>query len=179
MSQFVVTDDGGVYEASVRATVTKLKELFPGIDPTSLEASLMLERSHRLLAGQRESHWARYGLTGRRFILLRLLYTSPEKRLSMSEIAAEMNLGMNNVSQLVANLVRDGLVERKSATADKRVVHAVLTAKGEDLFADVFPENSQRIQAAWSPLAESERLLLIDLLSRLRRHLLAGEAALD
>jgi len=101
MSQFVVAEDGGVYEASVRDTVNKLKELFPEIDPTSLEANLMLERSHRLLADQRESHWARYGLTGRRFILLRLLYTSHRKHLSMSEIATEMHLGMNNVTQLV------------------------------------------------------------------------------
>ena len=179
MSQFVVTDDGGVYEASVRETVTKLKELFPDIDPTSLEANLMMERSHRLLAGQRESHWARYGLTGRRFILLRLLYISHQKRLSMSEIAAEMHLGMNNVTQLVGGLVRDGLIERVAASEDKRVVHAVLTLKGEQMFTAVFPENTSRIEAAWATLTVSERKVLIHLLSRLRLHLLAGQAKLE
>jgi MarR family 2-MHQ and catechol resistance regulon transcriptional repressor len=179
MSQFVVTDDGGVYEASVRETVTRLNVLFPGIDATSLEANLMLERSHRLLAGQRESHWARYGLTGRRFILLRLLYTSREKRLSMSEIAAEMQLSINNVSQLVGGLVRDGLIERVTASEDKRVVHAMLTPKGEQMFTAVFPENISRIEAAWATLTESERKVLIHLLSRLRLHLLASQAKLE
>ena len=156
----------------MRYTVTKLKELFPEIDPTSLEANLMLERSHRLLADQRESHWARYGLTGRRFILLRLLYTSHRKHLSMSEIATEMHLGMNNVTQLVSWLVRDGLIERVTASEDKRVVHAVLTLKGEQMFTAVFPENIDRIE-------EDERKVLIHLLSRLRLHLLAGQVKLD
>jgi MarR family 2-MHQ and catechol resistance regulon transcriptional repressor len=176
MNQFVVAEDGRVYETSVRETVTRLKELFPEIDPTSLEANILLERSHRLLQGQRESYWAKFGLTGQRFVLLRLLYTSDQRRLSMSEIAAEMNQGMNNVTQLVGGLVRDALVERVTAEDDKRVVYAVLTAKGEEMFAAVFPPNAQRIEAAWSALSESEQKLLIHLLSRLRLHLLAGEA---
>jgi len=179
VNQFVVAEDGRVYEASVRATVTTLKEYFPEIDATSIEANILLERSHRLLQGQRESYWAKYGLTGQRFVLLRLLYTSPGKRLSMGEIASAMHQGMNNVTQLVGGLVKDGLAERMSAEDDKRVVYAVLTSKGGEMFAAAFPANAQRIEAAWSTLTESERKLLIHLLSRLRLHLLAGEATFE
>jgi DNA-binding MarR family transcriptional regulator len=179
MNQFVVSEDGRVYEASVRETVTRLKQLFPDVDATAIEANILLERSHRLLQGQRETHWATYGLTGQRFVLLRLLYTHAEHRLSMGEIAAEMHLGLNNVTQLVSGLVRDGLVERMTAKRDKRVIHAVLTPKGEDMFAAAFPSNARRIEAAWSPLTEAEQKVLVHLLARLRLHLLAGEATLE
>ena len=112
----------------------------------------MLERTHSLLLNMREAAWASFGLTGRRFILLRLLYTSDRRRLSMGEIASQMNLGTNNVTQLVDGMERDGLVERLTGPEDKRVVFATLTSQGEELFASVFPRNAQRIEDSWSAL---------------------------
>ena len=174
--RFVEGEDGAVHEASVRAAVSRLQEFFPDIDATSLEAHIVLERTHSLLLNMREAAWASFGLTGRRFILLRLLYTSDRRRLSMGEIASQMNLGTNNVTQLVDGMERDGLIERQTGPEDKRVVFATLTQQGQKLFASVFPRNARRIQDSWKALTDEEKKTLTQLLVRLRVDLLNEEA---
>src|SRR3990170_5843791 len=178
MNQFVVSGDGRVRETSVQDSIQHLKDMFPDLDASAWEAQVMLERTHRLLANLRDAHWTKYGLTGRRFILLRLLYTSPQKRLSMSEVAAHMNLAPNNVTQLIDGLERDGHVHREADGEDKRIIYATLTHQGEALFIEVFPENASRIAGAWSDLTEQEKQLLSHLLARLRMHLLTQDARL-
>jgi MarR family 2-MHQ and catechol resistance regulon transcriptional repressor len=176
VERFVKDDNGNMYETSVRATVDRLREFFPDVDAASLEAHIVFERTHSLLLNMREAAWASFGLTGRRFILLRLLYTSDRRRLSMGEIASQMNLGTNNVTQLVDGMERDGLVERLTGPEDKRVVFATLTKQGDELFSSVFPRNAQRIEDTWTALTEEEKTMLTRLLVRLRIHLLSQEA---
>src|SRR4051794_10883538 len=120
MHEFAASEDGRLHEVTARDTVERLKQLFPSINAASIEAQLMLERSHRLLANQRDSHWSSFGLTPRRFILLRLLYTSEPRQRSMRDIVSQMHLSNTNVTQLIDGLVRDGLVQRESAAGDKR-----------------------------------------------------------
>jgi len=178
MYQFTVSEDGRVRETSVHGSIQRLKALFPEVDAAAMEAHLMLERTHRLLASMRDTHWSEFGLTPRRVILLRLLYTSEQKRLSMGEVAAHMNLAPNNVTQLIDGLEREGHVRREAGGADKRVIYAALTEQGEALFGRVFPETARRVAAAWSDLNESEKELLSHLLARLRMHLLTSESRL-
>ncbi len=178
MDQFMVSGEGRVRETSVQKSIQRLKDMFPDLDATAWEAQVMLERTHRLLGNLRDAHWTKYGLTGRRFILLRLLYTTPGKRLSMREIAAHMNLAPNNVTQLIDGLERDGHVRREADAGDKRMINAVLTEQGETLFIEVFPETATRIAGAWSDLSEQEKQLLSHLLARLRMHLLTQDARL-
>jgi MarR family 2-MHQ and catechol resistance regulon transcriptional repressor len=178
MNEFVVSGEGRVRETSVQDSIQRLKDMFPDLDASAWEAQVMLERTHRLLANLRDAHWTKYGLTGRRFILLRLLYTTSHKRLSMSEIASHMNLAPNNVTQLIDGLERDGHVRREADGDDKRMIYATLTPQGEALFIEVFPENASRIADAWSDLTEQEKQLLSHLMARLRMHLLTQDARL-
>lgn len=178
MNQFLVSGEGRVRETSVEESIQRLKDMFPDLDAAAWEAQVMLERTHRLLANLRDAHWTKYGLTGRRFILLRLLYTTPQKRLSMREIAAHMNLAPNNVTQLIDGLERDGHVRREADADDKRIVYTALTDQGKALFIEVFPENAARISEAWSDLTDQEKQLLSHLLARLRMHLLTQDARL-
>ena len=178
MNQFTVSGDGRVRESSVQESIEALKAMFPDLDAAAWEAQVMLERTHRLVANMRDAHWTKYGLTGRRYILLRLLYTTPEKRLSMSEIASHMNLAPNNVTQLIDGLERDGHVRREADATDKRMINAVLTPQGEALFIEVFPGTANRISEAWSDLTEQEKQVLSHLLARLRMHLLTQNSRL-
>ena len=178
MNQFTVSGEGRVRENAVQESIEQLKAMFPDIDAPAWEAEVMLERTHRLLANLRDSAWTKFGLTGRRFILLRLLYTSPQQRLSMRAVASHMNLAPNNVTQLIDGLERDGQVRREPDDDDKRVIYATLTEQGEALFVDAFPKTADRIASAWSDLTEQEKQLLSHLLARLRMHLLTRDARL-
>jgi MarR family transcriptional regulator, 2-MHQ and catechol-resistance regulon repressor len=173
--EFVVDGEGHTREESVRRTVGRLKERFNGIDELALEAHLMLELTHGVLATMRETEWTQSGVTGRRVPLLRLLYLAEHNRLNMGTIAANLRIGTNNTTQLVDGMVRDGLVTRTIDHEDKRVIYAVLTDHGRALFADFFPRNALRISDAWAPLTDDEKQLLVSLLARLRMNLLTPD----
>ncbi len=177
--RFVVDGNGRVRETAVAESMSRLQQMFPDIDGSALETQIMLERSHRLLANVRDTQWSQYGLTGSRYILLRLLYVAPSRRLTMSEIAANMNLGPNGVTQLVDAMVDAGLVERRAGDEDRRMTYANLTDKGKELFEFVLPLTAKRIERAWAPLSKSEREILRHLLAKLRMHLLANEALVE
>jgi DNA-binding MarR family transcriptional regulator len=173
MQQFAGSGDGYAYEVAVRAAVSQLKEHFPDIDQASVEAHLMLARTYTTLVDMRAPYWTQFGITGPRFMILRLLFLAAGQRASMSEIAADLNKGMANVTQLVDGLVQDDLVERGVALQDRRIVQARLTPRGAALFSSVFPENAARIAEAWAPLTDQEKLQLVDLLSRVRLNLVS------
>jgi MarR family 2-MHQ and catechol resistance regulon transcriptional repressor len=171
--QFEISRDGHLRETEVHEAVSALKQLFGEIDPLALEATLMLERTHSLMTDERSAYWSRFGITARRFILLRHLYLAPARRLSMGDIANVLNAGTANATQIVAGMVQDGLVERVVAEDDRRVVFAVITPKGEEVFRNVFTQNAARLKESWTPLTDREMQILIDLLTRLRVHLLS------
>jgi MarR family 2-MHQ and catechol resistance regulon transcriptional repressor len=173
MYQFDVTPDGFIRESAVNAMVSKLKDSFPETDALALEAHLMLGMTYSYLADVKKDFRAKFGITGRRFTVLRLLYLAEGRRLSMGTIAANLEIGTNNTTQLVDGLVRDGLVERMTAPDDKRVIYAVLSKAGAELFAHAFPLNAARLKETWAPLSDREKQLLIHLLSRIRLSLLA------
>src|SRR4051794_19233002 len=131
MFQFEISKDGQIREADVHEAIGRLKLAFPDLDAAALEATMMLERTHALLLDARAAYWAKFGITAKRFILLRHLYLADSKRLAMGEIATVLDAGMPNVTQIIGGLVRDGLVTRETASDDKRVIYAVLTAKGQ------------------------------------------------
>jgi MarR family 2-MHQ and catechol resistance regulon transcriptional repressor len=171
--QFDVTPEGLLHETAVNEMVTKLKETFPGTDDLALEAHLMLGLTDRYLAEVSADFRAKFGITGRRFTVLRLLYLAEGKRMSMGTIAANLDIGTNNTTQLIDGLVKDGLVERLTAPEDKRVIYAVLSDEGARLFAYVFPMNAERIRQTWAPLSVKEKQVLIHLLARLRLNLVS------
>jgi len=173
MFQFEISTEGQIREADVHEAVTGLKRLFPDLDPLALEATMMLERTHALMLDARAAYWAKFGITARRFILLRHLYLAEGKRLSMGEIATVLNAGTPNVTQIIAGMVRDELVTRTIGEDDRRVIYAVLTAKGEDVFESVFSQNAMRLKDSWTPLTDKEKQQLVNMLARLRIHLLA------
>ena len=177
--QFFVDESGRLHESSVYEGLSRLFEVYPGMDFLSMEVEVMLERCHRLLALERDGLWAPLGLTGSRFILLRLLYASPERRLNMGQIAAQMNLEPNNVTQLIASLVQQGLVRKEHDVSDKRVIYANLTPDGEHIFLRALEENAERIRQALNVLDARERQNLGHLLTKVRMHLLANPSRLE
>jgi MarR family 2-MHQ and catechol resistance regulon transcriptional repressor len=177
--QFFVDGSGRLHESSVHDGLRMLFEVYPTLDLVSMEAEIMLERCHRLMALERDALWEPLGLTGSRFILLRLLYAAESQRLTMGQIAAQMNLEPNNVTQLVAWLVAQGLVQKEAASTDKRVTYAVLTPEGMKLFLTAMEAGARRTQQALDVLDDRERQNLSHLLTKVRMHLLANASRLD
>ena len=67
------------------------------------------------------------------FATLHILLNSPDHRYPMSRIARELSMTSGGFTKLVDRLGREGLVDRRSTSADRRVIFVVLTPKGLSL----------------------------------------------
>lgn len=75
------------------------------------------------------------------FDVLVRLGRSPERRLRMSDLAAQTILSTSGVTRVVDRLERDGLVVRQACPSDRRGSFAVLTDDGAARLAAILPEH--------------------------------------
>jgi DNA-binding MarR family transcriptional regulator len=103
---------------------------------------------------------ASHGISLSRFDVLANLYRAPSAGLRLSDLSAQLMVSNGNVTQVMAPLVKDGLVIRRASKTDARVATASLSAKGraafeamaadharwvENLLASISPDDQQKI----------------------------------
>src|SRR5260221_6952134 len=85
--------------------------------------------THRRLLASIEAE----GLPGPSFEALRLLLASDDHRLPMSRLARDLTMTAGGLTKLADRLARDGLIDRRNSSDDRRGVYAALTPKGAEL----------------------------------------------
>ena len=70
------------------------------------------------------------GLPGPWFDVLRLLLDADGHRMPMSALARQLHMTAGGFTKLADRMARDGLIDRRNSSADRRVVYAALTPKG-------------------------------------------------
>ena len=87
--------------------------------------------------------------------------------LKQGEIGAKILKSSGNITMVVDNLERRGLVRRERESGDRRCVTVSLTDAGEALIAGIFPRHAASIMRELSVLTESEQRELGRLCRRL------------
>ncbi len=85
-----------------------------------------------------------YGLTPGQIAVLQLLYR--EGPLQHGQIGPAVSRSSGNVTTVVDNLVRRGLVTRERSNQDRRVVHVNLTELGRETTSKILPGYSGEVQ---------------------------------
>lgn len=120
---------------------------------------------------------APWGLTYPQYLVLAALWLDGEQTIgSLGEV---MRLDSGTLSPLVRRLEQAGLVERSRGRTDERVVTVQLTARGNELRAEVAPIHAAVAEAAGLRDDDHRRELIIelrDITQRLQR-VTAGLAA--
>jgi DNA-binding MarR family transcriptional regulator len=70
------------------------------------------------------------GLPGPWFEVLRLLLDADEHRRPMSVLARQLQMTAGGFTKLADRMAREGLIDRRNSSADRRIVYAALTPKG-------------------------------------------------
>lgn len=73
------------------------------------------------------------GVPAQWFAVLLLLLRSPENRLPMNRLARELSITSGGFTKLADRMGREGLIDRRNSSGDRRVIYAALTADGLDL----------------------------------------------
>ncbi|MBV9592265.1 MAG: MarR family transcriptional regulator [Actinobacteria bacterium] len=76
------------------------------------------------------------GLPGPWFEALRLLMTAEDHRLPMSRLARDLSMTAGGLTKLADRMARDGLIDRRNSSDDRRVVYAALTPRGTELASE-------------------------------------------
>src|SRR5258706_4644203 len=117
---------------------------------------------------------SRFATTLPRFDLMAQLERHPAG-LKMNELSRRLMVTGGNVTGIVDQLVREGLVER-SADADRRAFRVRLTRSGERAFGEMARAHEQWIVELLEGLTRREHVDLFKLLARLKQVAQRGES---
>ena len=110
-------------------------------------------------------HIQTFGLTEPQFGVLECLgHLGP---LTLGELSRKQLVSGGNITCVVDNLEKQGLVERVPSPHDRRAIVAQLTSKGQQLFNDVFALHAEFVADTASVLTEKEQEQLAALLKKL------------
>jgi len=111
----------------------------------------------------------RFGTTLPRFDLMAQLARHPEG-LKMNELSRLLMVTGGNVTTIVDQLEKEGLVERFDEPADRRAFRIHLTRTGERTFADMAREHEEWVVGLLSGLSRREQDDLLRLLAKVKQH---------
>ncbi|MDE0027554.1 MAG: MarR family transcriptional regulator [Spirochaetaceae bacterium] len=106
----------------------------------------------------------RAGITGAQFFTLVRI---PDDGIPLTKLAARSWADPGNASGVVDRLVREGLVERRPADGDRRVVLVHATAAGRQRISELRPEYERRVRRVMEALTAAELNDLNTLLEKL------------
>jgi DNA-binding MarR family transcriptional regulator len=119
----------------------------------------------RVRAGLREE----FGTTLPRFDLMAQLERHPEG-LKMNELSRLLMVTGGNVTGVVDQLEKEGLVERLAEPADRRAFRIRLTRSGEKTFAEMARAHESWVVELLAGLSGRERDELLKLLAKVKIH---------
>ncbi|GAB2555862.1 MarR family 2-MHQ and catechol resistance regulon transcriptional repressor [Gracilibacillus alcaliphilus] len=133
-------------------------------DP-SLKLFVVLSKAYRSVADQVAKDISSYGLNTTDFGVLELLYHQGDH--TLQKIGEKILLASGSITYVVDKLEKKGLIKRTPCPTDRRITYASITAEGEQLLNDIFPQHWRQIEAIMGGLEEEEKLAAIQLLKKL------------
>jgi len=133
----------------------------------ALDTYIKLSRASGTIDARLAANLARFGLTsGQLGVIEALMHLGP---LSQGELGRKLLRSGGNVTTVIDNLERRGLVARRRNPEDRRVVTVELTATGARLIGRVFPLHARAVAQAMGALTPAEQIELGRLCRKLGR----------
>jgi len=147
---------------------------YPGNDEQrrALDAYIKLSRAAAAVDARINRPLAAAELTTSQFGVLEALHHLGP--LTHGEIGRKLLKSSGNVTVVIDNLAKRGLVRRERDASDRRISRVTLTTAGSDVLTAELAQHVERVVAAFAPLDAAELDLLAALLKRLG---LAAEVA--
>lgn len=131
----------------------------------TLNAFIKLTRASESVNGRLARHLSEANLTVSQFGTLEaLLHLGP---LNQRELGQKLLKSGGNITLVIDNLQKNGLVEKKTDPSDRRAVIISLTGKGSDFIEDFFPQHLEKIKEEFSVLTSEEKSQLAAICKKL------------
>jgi len=121
----------------------------------ALNTFIKLIRAGQSLSGRMEAHFSELGLTVSQFgVLEALFHLGP---LNQKNLAAKILKSTGNITMVIDNLEKRGLVKRTRDEKDRRHYAVGITRKGHDMITSFFPKHVARIVKEMSVISGAEQ----------------------
>lgn len=121
----------------------------------ALNAFIKLVRAAQSVSGRVESHFSEIGLSVSQFGALEALHHLGP--LYQKDLASKILKSTGNITMVVDNLEKRGLVERVRDEKDRRHYSVQITPKGSTLIGSFFSDHVTRIVREMSALSKAEQ----------------------
>ncbi len=126
----------------------------------SLRALTVILRASASITKMVKKDMDSYGVNPTEFMVLELLYSKGPQAIQI--IGNKVLLASSSITYVIDQLEKKDFVERKQNPTDRRVTLVSLTASGEELMSEIFPQHSSVIQELFQDLTEEELVKLAD-----------------
>ena len=131
----------------------------------TLDTFIKLTRCTNSVLGRLAERQTVGDLTYSQFAVLEALYHLGS--MTQGEISSKILKSTSNLTTVIDNLERDGLVRRERDTKDRRVIHIHLTEAGKGKIEAVFPNHVAALVEEFSVLSANEQETLGKLCKKL------------
>ena len=146
----------------------RVGEVVPGADLTAFAVAFSIVRAAERVTLELETAHQPMGWTWPGFRVMWWLWLlGPLEPRQIAEVSSSSRA---SVSSALNTLERNGFVERRRGSADRRLVNVELTEKGSERMAEAFAAANARERTLVGPLSAEERSTLTELLARLLDH---------
>jgi DNA-binding MarR family transcriptional regulator len=142
-------------------------------DPSVLSLTLTLYRAMSAFDRAGQAELAPHGLSVSQLNILTVLHRA-DSPLTMGELGHAVSVRPANLTSVVDALTQRSLIERRVNPGDRRSYLIANTPAGDDFLVRFLPSHWRYLETLTSDLSSEERMLLTDLLERLR---VSAEAA--
>lgn len=106
------------------------------------------------------------GLTTAQFGVLEALYNKGD--LKICEIMDKILTTSGNITVVIKNLEKDGLVKKSLDPKDKRATIISITDEGKKIIEEILPSHLENIVNIFSVLTDEEKVVLKDILKKFK-----------
>lgn len=149
-------------------SIARLSAKFKELDPSALDLMVRLLLTAADTERLMEKHFGEYGLTQGRFSALMMLFHAPGHRAKPIDIADHLGVTRGNMTGILDNLERDGLILRSEDDDDRRINYVSLTTKGKKHLDKMLPTHLKRTAQLVVGLNENDRHKMVKLLDTIR-----------
>lgn len=134
-------------------------------EDTDLEFMINLSRAYLSVHRNICQVFAKHGLTSAQFAVLEILFHKGD--LTVGQIVKSILTTSGNITVVIKNLEKDGLVTRKTSEEDRRVGIISITEEGRKLIENVFPEQLEAVMESFQPIEEENKKFISSELHKL------------
>jgi MarR family transcriptional regulator, 2-MHQ and catechol-resistance regulon repressor len=162
------SNNGTRTEPYALRTARSYKDELPWTDLRAMEVCMWLIQAHSMHSAALAKFHSSFGYTksNGRYTLLRILYFARSTRLTLNEIGNEMMVSGANITYLIDQLEKEGLVVRIPYPADRRVTHVELTPAGVEACEKLVPAMADFMAQMAKGFSDEEMSLFSSFLGR-------------